>query len=119
MRPAEALWGACCYFEDRNPCEILLCGDSLTLLRHIDINSGCLSSGALVLLLSIAADPFTQQLIQYERRVVYTDSADTTVNRAGRLSKGKRAIKYSTENVFGESDRQVGAVLGKFRVGTR
>ncbi|KAG8158099.1 hypothetical protein KVR01_011860 [Diaporthe batatas] len=72
---------------------------SLVLMRKWE-TIGYLSMGALVVLLSIAADPFTQQLIQYERRVVYTNSTDITVNRAGRFDKGTRTLKYSTESVF-------------------
>lgn len=53
-----------------------------------DRNSGWLRLGALIVLLSIATDPLTQQLIQYKQQVVYTQDMNTRVNRAGRFSKG-------------------------------
>lgn len=53
-----------------------------------DKNSGWLRIGALIVLLSIATDPLTQQLIQYKQQVVYTQDTNTKVNRAGRFSKG-------------------------------
>lgn len=42
----------------------------------------------MVVVLSIAADPFTQQLIQTKQQVVYTQDLNTTVARATRFSKG-------------------------------
>lgn len=65
----------------------------------------------MVMLLSIAADPFTQQLIQYEQRVVYTDDRNTTVNRAGRFAKGSRAYNLSTKEPHGKSNRLADAIL--------
>lgn len=63
---------------------------------YADASSGCLYLGALVVLLSIAADPFTQQLIQYKQRVDYTEDVNTTVNRAGRFAKGSGIYTTST-----------------------
>ena len=39
-------------------------------------------------MLSIAADPLNQQLIQYKQRVVYSKDSSTTINRAGRYTSG-------------------------------
>ncbi|KAL1850779.1 hypothetical protein Daus18300_012787 [Diaporthe australafricana] len=58
---------------------------------------GYLRLGALVLLLSIAADPLTQQLIQYKQRVVYMQDANTTVNRAARFSRGNEIFMPPTK----------------------
>lgn len=44
--------------------------------------------GALVILLDIAVDPFSQQLIQYRQDTVYIQDTQTTVSVAGRYSKG-------------------------------
>ncbi|KAF3768099.1 hypothetical protein M406DRAFT_254587, partial [Cryphonectria parasitica EP155] len=52
------------------------------------LDSGFLRLGALVVLLSIAVDPFSQQLVQYKQDVVYSANAETTIARAGRYSKG-------------------------------
>jgi hypothetical protein len=75
---------------------------NLFMIPYIDSSSGYLYLGALVVLLSIAADPFTQQLVQYEQRVVYTNDASTTVNRAGRFAKGSTIITNSTVLSSGE-----------------
>ena len=48
--------------------------------------------GALVVVLSIAADPLNQQLIQYKQRVVYSEDASTTITIAGRYAKGRRTF---------------------------
>lgn len=53
-----------------------------------DILSGWLHLGALVVVLSIAADPLNQQLIQYKQRVVYSPDTSTTIDRAVRYSRG-------------------------------
>ncbi|KAH8777845.1 hypothetical protein F5883DRAFT_627033 [Diaporthe sp. PMI_573] len=57
--------------------------------------SGSLRLGALVVILSIAADPFNQQLIQYEQRVVYRQDLSTMVNRAGRYAKGRDKMRIT------------------------
>lgn len=63
---------------------------------YANANSGSLCLGALVVLLSIAADPFTQQLIQYRQGLVYTEDAKTTVPRAGRFAKGTGIYTMTT-----------------------
>lgn len=55
-----------------------------------DFHSGWLHLGALVVMLSIAADPLNQQLIQYKQRVVYSKDSSTTINRAGRYTRGSK-----------------------------
>lgn len=57
------------------------------------------------MLLSVAAGPFTQQLIQYRQGVIYTKDANTTVNRAGRFAKGSGFYITSTLSSSGESSR--------------
>lgn len=59
------------------------------------------------MLLSIAADPFTQQLIQYRQGLVYTEDANTTVNRAGRFAKGTGVRTTSTIPSEGKPSRKV------------
>lgn len=57
------------------------------------------------MLLSKAADPFTQQLIQYRQGVIRTEDANTTVNRAGRFAKGSGIYTTSNLSSSGESSR--------------
>ncbi|KAI0440957.1 hypothetical protein F4803DRAFT_525272 [Xylaria telfairii] len=49
---------------------------------------GLVQAGAIIVLFSIAVDPFTQQLVQYKQGMVYTPDADTTTKQARRYSKG-------------------------------
>lgn len=73
-------------------------------ISYADSNRGFLCLGALVVLLSIAADPFTQQLIQYQQQVVYTEDPNATVNRAGRFAKGSGIRTTSNVSSDGESN---------------
>ena len=40
------------------------------------------------MVLSLAIDPFTQQLVQYEQRLVFSESGETTLAYVRRYSKG-------------------------------
>lgn len=73
------------------------------MVSYADSSSGWLCLGALVVLLSIATEPFTQQLIQYQQRVVSAKDKNTTVNRAGRYSKGSEIYVPSNRSASGES----------------
>lgn len=44
--------------------------------------------GALVILLDIAVDPFSQQLVQYREDAVYIQDLQTVVQIASRYSRG-------------------------------
>lgn len=65
-----------------------------------DFSSAWLRLGALVVVLSIAADPLNQQLIQYKQRVIYTRDAGTMISRAGRYARGNE-----NWNVLSDDDR--------------
>lgn len=56
-----------------------------------DFQSGWLRLGSLVVVLSIAADPLNQQLVQYKQRVVYSKDSSATINRAGRYTRGRKS----------------------------
>ncbi|KAI7776816.1 hypothetical protein LA080_004410 [Diaporthe eres] len=69
---------------------------------------GYLRLGTLVVLLSIAADPLTQQLIQYKQSMVYAKDVNTTVNRAGRFAKGKEVHSGECSGfILSEVNRQL------------
>ena len=51
-------------------------------------DSGLFTLGALITIATIAMDPFAQQLIQFEQRVNFFDSNDTSISRGQRYSKG-------------------------------
>lgn len=61
-----------------------------------DLPSGCLRLGAAIIVLSIAADPLNQQLIQYKQRVVYSQDASVVTNRAMRYAKGHETFPLIT-----------------------
>lgn len=61
-----------------------------------DFHSGWLRLGALIVMLSIAADALNQQLIQYKQRVVYSKDSSTTINRAGRYTRGSKSSLATT-----------------------
>lgn len=66
-----------------------------TILQFSDsyFNSGLVQVGAIIVLLSIAVDPFTQQLVQYKQDVVYTPDTETTTKQARRYSKGNEYFR--------------------------
>lgn len=48
--------------------------------------------GALITLLAIAIDPFTQQLIQLEQIMIYTPNTAVVIPRAQRYSQGNEYV---------------------------
>ena len=64
---------------------------NLATKRYIglDIIRALVCLGAVITILTLAVDPFAQQLIQYEPRLVYSDGSDqAAIPRAERYSKG-------------------------------
>lgn len=53
-----------------------------------DLLSWILRLGALVILLDVAVDPFSQQLIQLRQDLVYSEDGETVLSSAGRYSRG-------------------------------
>lgn len=53
-----------------------------------DLPSWILRLGALIILLDVAVDPFSQQLVQLRQDLVYTEDRETILSSAGRYSKG-------------------------------
>lgn len=53
-----------------------------------DLLSWILRLGALVILLDVAVDPFSQQLVQLRQDLVYNEDSETVISRAERYSKG-------------------------------
>jgi hypothetical protein len=51
-------------------------------------DSGLFTLGALITIATIAMGPFAQQLIQFEQRVSFFNSNDTSISRGQRYSKG-------------------------------
>lgn len=53
-----------------------------------DLLSWILRLGALVILLDVAVDPFSQQLVQLRQDLVYSEDGETVLSSAGRYSRG-------------------------------
>lgn len=53
-----------------------------------DLSSWILRLGALIILLDVAVDPFSQQLVQLRQDLVYNEDRETILSSAGRYSKG-------------------------------
>ncbi|KAF3018221.1 hypothetical protein E8E14_012789 [Neopestalotiopsis sp. 37M] len=71
---------------------------SLKLLWKLRGLNWTVRFGAIVILLSLAIDPFSQQLVQLEQEVVYTRDPATSVNRALRYSKGNQFLLYLSDH---------------------
>ncbi|KAF7538973.1 hypothetical protein G7054_g2526 [Neopestalotiopsis clavispora] len=77
---------------------------SLRLLWKLRGLNWTVRSGAIVIILSLAIDPFSQQLVQLKQEVVYTSDSATSVNRAVKYFKGSLFFLTQSDNGIYSSD---------------
>lgn len=82
-----------CGFVVGNKCTKFL---KLILSFCANISSSLLHIGALVTLLAIAVDPFSQQLVQYSQRLKSSVDGAATIARAQRFSRGITLVGTAT-----------------------
>jgi hypothetical protein len=69
---------------------------SATLLYHVNIRAWAASAGALLTILALAMDPFVQQVIYYDSRLVDVNNSTSTI-QAARIYDMDSAWETSTD----------------------
>jgi hypothetical protein len=57
-----------------------------------DLHSGILRFGAIATVISLAVDPFAQQLVNYRQKLIFSNDTNTTIARAQRYSQGNQIM---------------------------